>query len=243
VASDKICSVEGCGKPVKSIGLCNMHRLRMARRGTTDRDPNWIRGEKHCEKGKRTKVCPAAWRIRYELDYDIRPEYYAEKARLWGAAHKDRKKELQSTPEMREKARIRIRQWVKDNPEKSKASSIKFNAENKALVRSYKALRRARVRQASPPWTTKAIKDAMTAIFQDAEALTAATGEPHHVDHIVPLAGSVVCGLHLPQNLRPLPGVENNRRPRIPTLADLDAFAAWHMADLRGKGLAKWTID
>lgn len=237
MASDKICSVEGCGKPHKAFGLCNTHRQRMARRGTTDRDPKWIRGLR-CARGQKIGQCPAAVRLWSDVDYDKNKEVYKAKARRWDAANKERKRELWSTPEMREKARARIRQWVKDNPERSKASSIKFNAENKALVLSYKALRRARVRQASPPWTTKEMKAEMVGIFREAESLTLAMGEPYHVDHIVPLAGSVVCGLHLAINLRPMLGVENNRRPRIPTRADLDALGEDQMAWLRTQGLA-----
>jgi len=215
----------------------------MARRGTTDIDPTWIRGEKHCERGKKTGECPAVKTMWADVDYDKNRQAYLDKARRWDAANKDRKKELMATPEMREKARIRTRLWAKENPETVKANNIKFTAENAALVRSYKALRRARVRQASPPWTTKEMKAAMTAIFAEAERLTLATGQPYHVDHIVPLSGSVVCGLHLPVNLRPMLGVENNRRPRIPTQVELEAFAEWHITDLREKGLARWKTD
>lgn len=86
---------------------------------------------------------------------------------------------------------------------------------NRALVRSYKAKRRAKERRATPVWLTDDHFEAIKAVYAEADRLSKEMGVPYQVDHIVPLSGKTVSGLHVPWNLRAMPAQENNRRPRI----------------------------
>jgi hypothetical protein len=72
-----------------------------------------------------------------------------------------------------------------------------------------KRLHSHRLRQAMPPW---ADREAMRAIYTEAQRLTDETGQPHEVDHEVPLLGRYVSGLHVEYNLRVIPRRDNRQK-------------------------------
>ena len=65
--------------------------------------------------------------------------------------------------------------------------------------RTHGMRRRRHERMATPPW---ADLDAIRALYREAERLTRETGEQYVVDHIVPLRGRIVSGLHVHWNMR-----------------------------------------
>lgn len=66
--------------------------------------------------------------------------------------------------------------------------------------------RQQRVKQATPKW---ADNNAIKEFYITAQKLSKETGIPHEVDHIIPLQGKLVSGLHVPTNLQVITEFEN----------------------------------
>lgn len=68
------------------------------------------------------------------------------------------------------------------------------------------AARRAGIDRATPAWADRA---AIKAVYQECIYTSSATGINHEVDHIIPLNGALVSGLHVHWNLAVIPATEN----------------------------------
>lgn len=97
-----------------------------------------------------------------------------------------------------------------------KNSGEKYRSNNKEKRRVIKTVcenyRRAAKISRTPSWLTKEDKMIVKARYSEARWMTEHTGIKHHVDHIVPLLGKCVCGLHVPWNLRVIPARENSKK-------------------------------
>lgn len=69
--------------------------------------------------------------------------------------------------------------------------------------------KRTQMLRAIPPW---ADMSKVLVFYEECQRVTAETGVPHHVDHIVPIQSKYVCGLHCEMNLQILTGTENIRK-------------------------------
>ena len=80
---------------------------------------------------------------------------------------------------------------------------------NPELYKELTNARRRRFRQATPKWLTVEQKMEIRLKYRLAVELSRVTKIRHAVDHIIPLHGETVCGLHVPWNLRVITQEEN----------------------------------
>lgn len=78
-----------------------------------------------------------------------------------------------------------------------------------ALSRHHSAKRRALLLSRTATWIDM---EKVKRIYQDAADMAAETGVDYHVDHIIPLRGRLVSGLHVHNNLRAIPAAENLKK-------------------------------
>ena len=94
---------------------------------------------------------------------------------------------------------------------------------NSELLNANNASRRALKKQAQPPWLTEDHINQIKVKYKNSKRMKKLTGIEHHVDHIVPLKGENVCGLHVPWNLQVIPAKHN--------LEKRNHFDDWNLND------------
>jgi len=119
------------------------------------------------------------------------------------------------------------------NKDKRKVYSAQWRKDNAAKIRSSSYRRIAMKKQAVPPWETPEMRECIDDMYRLADIMSRKV--PHEVDHIVPLKGKTVCGLHVPWNLWVITALENRSRPRNwqpCNLNNLEALAKNGLNDL-----------
>ena len=87
-----------------------------------------------------------------------------------------------------------------------------WRSENKHKQAAYSAKKRSEILLRTPKWLDAKSIELIEEYYFTAHMLGMHTGEPYHVDHIVPLRGKLVSGLHVPWNLQVLTKVDNQRK-------------------------------
>ena len=113
------------------------------------------------------------------------------------------------------------------NTEKEKARSARWREENREYLREkdrqdaknrpayfcYKTQKRHAAKlQRTPAWLSEEQLKEIQVEYELSAWCSQVMGVKYNVDHIVPLQGKTVCGLHVPWNLRVIPASDNFRK-------------------------------
>jgi len=90
------------------------------------------------------------------------------------------------------KNKYKYRESHKNSQEVYRICNKEYYAFRNSIYRSFKL-------QATPHWTDL---DKIKLLYTKAKWLEKLTGKKYHVDHIIPLQGENVCGLHIWENLQ-----------------------------------------
>ena len=156
-----------------------------------------------------TKVCTTCRTCKPLVEYSPRKGrplgvHYSCKPCLAERAKLQRKTKG-STEDQKQVARERAAEWRKRFPQQNQEMKSSWRLKNPHIKNAANARRRASQMKSSPAWLNKVQKRQIQDIYWLARDLKIVTGEDYHVDHIVPLQGKNVSGLHVPWNLQVLP--------------------------------------
>jgi hypothetical protein len=119
-----------------------------------------------------------------------------EKKRFYYLANKEKHAANMAENYQKNKTEVkqRVAEWKKQNVAKVNANCMK---------------RHAQKLNATPSWLTEDDHWLIEEAYDLAKLRTKMFGFVWHVDHVIPLRGKTVCGLHVPINLQVIPATEN----------------------------------
>lgn len=168
-----------------------------------------------CKNSKRYDgldvYCKACKKLQRQARHASNSEKYSKKRRAAYLANKDAEQAANRRWMIRnrEKANQYAASYRKRHPDRVVKAQKKYAKNNQARIADKNARRRAIGSQAQPPWSQR---DKVEQIYKLAKMVEYLSGRKVHVDHVVPLVGKNVCGLHCEQNLVPVPALVNLRK-------------------------------
>jgi hypothetical protein len=135
-------------------------------------------------------------------------------AMTWAKDNLGRAKEIRTAWNVKNKEReaARAKVWRKNNPYIYKRMVKEWREKNAVTYKAYMNLQAVKRHTAELKRTPKWLNDGqlfeIEAIYNYCSSLRH-IGLDYHVDHIVPLRGKTVSGLHVPWNLQVIPAKDN----------------------------------
>ena len=106
----------------------------------------------------------------------------------------------------------RQRRSTGDSRQAHLAALTRYRAKNQPIRTKLQMARKSAKLQRTPTWLTEFDLVKIKCLYLLAAMRSRESGYDWHVDHIIPLQGEFVSGLHVPNNLRVIPALENMRK-------------------------------
>jgi len=159
----------------------------------------------HIAARKTKGACVECLKAEWHAQATARADYFAEYNR--SEAGQEAKQRYYE----KNRAQVIARAQARPAAEKQAYKST-YKQNNPDLYKALTSFRRRRFRNATPQWLTHKQKSEIRQLYRIAITMSQTTGERYVVDHIVPLQGDAVCGLHVPWNLRVITQEENLKK-------------------------------
>lgn len=112
----------------------------------------------------------------------------------------------------REHVAAKDKAYAEANPEKRTQARKKWVAANPGKDTAAKALNAQKRKKRIPTWLSEDDKWLVEQAYELAAIRSKIFGFKWHVDHVIPLNGKRVSGLHVPTNLQVVPWIENLKK-------------------------------
>ena len=159
------------------------------------------------------KLCMKEYKAQYDKkNYDRNSNYRKDYNKRNAEKHKQDWKIRYSNPKYKEYHLNKNKKWREEHSNRYKEGQLNWREANPEKLAEYSSFHRSRRKNAVPIW----FSDFDKFVIQEAHNLRGlrliSTGIEWEVDHIIPISGKKVCGLHVAINLQVIPKIENKRK-------------------------------
>jgi hypothetical protein len=114
--------------------------------------------------------------------------------------------------EKKEERKAKTQSWREKNRSLTRSYASEYKLKNRPTYTANQIKRHVGKKNRTPNWLTEFDLLKINCYYQLAAMRSRESGEKWHVDHIIPLHGKIVSGLHVPNNLRVITATENERK-------------------------------
>ena len=156
------------------------------------------------------KIQTAAWK-------ESNPEKQKQAMRKWWENNKETHNERVKTWQAANKEKVKeaAKLWITNNPEKVAAKTKRYRDANPEKVTAWAVENVAKRAKRVPSWLSQDDKWMLKEAYALARLRTQTFGFVWEVDHIIPLRGETVSGLHTPLNVQVIPKTLNRTKRNL----------------------------